>query len=117
MTDEEINKTIAEHLGKKIINLPFIPNKITVDENTVFTKEAVQQWHSVYPRGASVNVIPNYCGDLNLIHEAEKMLTDEEYFDYCRKYLPDAQNAVIAQGRTATARQRAEAFLKTVGKW
>ena len=87
MTDQEVNKAIAELCGKKIVTLPFIPNKITVDENTVFTKEAAHQWCLVYPKGASVNVISNYCEDLNLMHEVEKLLLND--FSKQRTYLEE----------------------------
>ncbi len=60
---------------------------------------------------------PHYFNDLNAMHEAEKALTDEEYFTYCRKHLPEVQRSEIAQGRTATAAQRAEAFGLTLGLW
>ncbi len=65
----------------------------------------------------SIDHIPDYCNDLNAMHEAEKTLDDDQYHNYCRHHLPDTQRSEMAQGRTATARQRAEAFLKTIGKW
>jgi hypothetical protein len=56
----------------------------------------------------------NYCTDLNAMHEAEKVLSVEQiakYFwllcDISKKNNPFM----------ATARQRAEAFLRTIGKW
>ena len=129
MTEEEINKAIAEHCGKKIITLPFIPNKITVDENTVFTREARQIWYSVYPRGASVNMVPNYCGDLNLIHEAELVLKEKGLlscylsnialvcgFKAQGEYEWNGLHAGLQAVVRATSKQRAEAFLKTLGK-
>jgi hypothetical protein len=126
MTEEEINETIAEHCGKKIISLPFIPKKITVDDNTVFTRAAQQQWYSVYPTGATVDRVPNYCKDLNAMHEAEKTLDYEQADDFwdCLCDATAEENDVQANpfpwrfARThATARQRAEAFLRTLDKW
>ena len=58
---------------------------------------------------------PDYLNDLNAMHEAEKVLTWKNQGDYA-----------VALGRsydgsfphvTATAAQRAEAFLRTIGKW
>jgi len=66
-------------------------------------------------RGSGTKVDP--LTDLNAMAAAEQVLTDDQYFDYCRKRLPSAQKSEIAQGRTATARQRAEAFLRAIGKW
>jgi hypothetical protein len=97
--------------------------KITVDENTVFTREARQMWYSVYPTGASIDLVPNYCKDLNAIHEAEKSLTDKEQKEYAFQLLLllcDGSSVDLSETfilLNATARQRAEAFLKTVGKW
>lgn len=75
--------------------------------------------------------LPNYTGDLNAMHEAEKMLSQKQIADYVFElhlHVPDADLTAYA-GRMgeaapyffpaihATARQRAEAFLRTIGKW
>lgn len=56
--------------------------------------------------------VPDYLEDLNAMHEAEKVLTHEQFDDYyvrlCIK---------IARPYHATAAQRAEAFLRTLGLW
>jgi len=52
------------------------------------------------------------CADLNAMHEAEKVLTFDEWDIYC-VHLGDTQPSCAK----ATARQRAEAFLRTIGKW
>jgi hypothetical protein len=57
--------------------------------------------------------LPNYCNDLNAMHEAEKTLNSEQLHDYY-------ENLELVNGweyPSSTARQRAEAFLKTIGKW
>jgi hypothetical protein len=64
---------------------------------------------------------PNYCTDLNAMHEAEKTLTKEQVREY-QCYMYDmACEIQVTQGRwmpySATARYRAEAFLRTLGKW
>ena len=79
----------------------------------------------VQQRVESVNeshfhLIPDYLNDLNAMHDAEKVLTDEQY----RKYGKALVLAGIGQNRTdleagratlsATASQRAEAFLRTL---
>jgi len=57
---------------------------------------------------------PDYCTDLNAMHEAEKvhrMGSDwPEYLDYLEK-------VALSDVAYATARHRAEAFLRTLGKW
>lgn len=56
--------------------------------------------------------IPNYCTDLNAMHEAEKTLRNGEWDTYV-----DLLADTWIQVAHATARQRAEAFLRTIGKW
>jgi hypothetical protein len=59
---------------------------------------------------------PDWCNDLNAMHEAEKVLTDTNMFVMAHHI----ERLVSAKGQHyfhATARQRAEAFLRTLGKW
>jgi hypothetical protein len=71
--------------------------------------------------------LPDYLYDLNAMHEAEKVLTDEQMLDYLDALL-DVLGKNIGPGGListdsvwqmthATATQRAEAFLKGIGKW
>jgi hypothetical protein len=63
--------------------------------------------------------IPNYCNDLNAMHEAERTLNLSLAGGYARILTSIAwqsEQPVFAP-MTATARQRAEAFLRTLGKW
>ena len=58
---------------------------------------------------------PDYCSDLNAMHEAEKTLTDDQREVFYPRNLGAWQspfNVIYA-----TARQRAEAFLRVMGKW
>ena len=59
---------------------------------------------------------PDYPNDLNAMHEAEKHLSSWDQPRYI-----DAVNRAcgLHWGRTvlATAKQRAEALLRTIGKW
>lgn len=74
--------------------------------------------------------LPDYLNDLNAMHEAEKVLSEERQRDYCRNILEsfDKNRINWRTGRTlpptqcwitahATAAQRAEAFLKTLNLW
>jgi len=89
MTDEQINAAITEALGCAEIN---------------------------------VQRRSNYSADLNAMHEAEKALKNvTQQIDYTN-YLYDME--CENQERTGrwmpysiSARQRAEAFLRTLGKW
>ena len=57
----------------------------------------------------------DYCKDLNAMHEAEKTLS------IASMYVMEVQLKYVLSAREfyfhATARQRAEAFLRTLGKW
>lgn len=64
---------------------------------------------------------PDYLNDLNAMHEAETVMTDQQRTSYLDKLyevcnphsmLNDDWNLTCA-----TACQRAEAFIRTIGKW
>jgi len=69
--------------------------------------------------GAGISPIPNFTKDLNLMHVVEQTLSPIEK----SRYLGNLANVVFKPGDLsfhkihATAKQRAEAFLKTIGKW
>ena len=64
---------------------------------------------------------PDYINDLNAMHKAEKILTNDQHLQYhltltkvCTGYaLPEFSGSAIR----ASAEQRAKAFLRTLGKW
>lgn len=89
------------------------------------------QWNGKAEKLEWTETLPDYLSDLNAMHEAEKVL-DQIELKAIREYLPDpkAYNTYIDVLRdvvggvpgcfahcTATAAQRAEAFLRTIGKW
>jgi hypothetical protein len=63
----------------------------------------------------------DYCNDLNAIHEAEKVLSPRDegmYFLTLKQLVCDLiWHRDTCRNYRATARERAEAFLKTLGKW
>lgn len=65
--------------------------------------------------------LPRYLTDLNAMHEAEKVLTEEQHSDYGRWLLQATKDWRPYWGTTrvayATAAQRAESFLRCIGKW
>jgi len=105
MTDEQINKEIAEACG------------------WVYAPEDLRDFPWQDEQGEVYTSYPNYCNDLNAMHEAEKILNSAQRIIYAD------QICIIWTGRDdrpvpmwfwiteATARQRAEAFLRTLGKW
>jgi len=62
----------------------------------------------------------NYCADLNAMHEAITGLPKElrhNYLGYLFEVVNVKKVGEIFNAHNATARQRAEAFLRTLGKW
>lgn len=95
MTDEQINRAIAEACGWN--NKPVVR---TNGKGSVW----VTEW-------------PDYCDDLNAMHEAEKVLTDDQfkwYTYWVEKLMPETKYRCYL---CATARHRAEAFVRSMGKW
>jgi hypothetical protein len=72
-----------------------------------------------YPPGKNYEApVVNYLHDLNAMHEAEILLDgpltdDSRWLDYVRLL----HRACCGKGERATAAQRAEALLRTIGKW
>ena len=87
-----------------------------------FDKNQYKQW--INPDGTSWNYPPAYNKDLNQMHKAEKVLSNPQWqeFGYQLEHLMLGMPASLtlhdlATVAHATAAQRAEAFLKTIGKW
>ena len=96
MTDEQINTAIAEACG--------------------WRWDQGYRWKDSSGLSAFAWDIPDYCTDLNAMHEAEKTLSETNMFVMAH-YI---ERFVSRHGQHyfhATARQRAEAFLRTLGKW
>jgi hypothetical protein len=66
-------------------------------------------------RGYNVS-LPNYTQDLNSMQEVEKAMNNNDWWRFV-EYLTNICGGGIALGISATAAQRAEAFLRTIGKW
>jgi hypothetical protein len=105
MTDEQINIAIAEHLGVSVHPM-----------DKARGEDCKAPWHG----------IRDYCNDLNAMREAEMSVVNSpkywenlinivlgfEYLDF------DPTNEYSClEVATASSQQRAEAFLKTIGKW
>ena len=113
MTPEQINIAIAEACGWE-------PDKH-------FNEPA--HWHKGVMLARSWNELPNYCGDLNAMHEAEKALIRgrgvEKYAALLhREIVRDDKDEYWSPERLpctdrchASAIQRARTLLRTIGKW
>ena len=110
MTPDKQRVAIAKACGWKCNG---DPDQLTATQGWQFAHQCV-----LSPEGKLVthNSIPDYITDLNAMHEAEKVLiwrTDLAALDY------DEELRMVTDGWrwSATAAQRAEAFLRTIGKW
>ena len=103
MTEEQINAAIARACGWE---------NVTAAHRSGRAPGADYVGYEFYP---------NYCTDLNAMHEAEKVLTipqEKEYFFSLKQSVGDLiWYRSTCRNYRATARQRAEAFLRTLGKW
>jgi len=64
-----------------------------------------------------IEALPDYLTDLNAMHGAEKVLTAGQRYIYTDNLWRLTHHAKIFPSVHATAAQRAEAFLRTIGKW
>ena len=88
---------------------------------------SIDNLHGITPNGnKSIYVpVPDYLNDLNAMHEAEKILNEKQAVWYLQKLTQVRFKAgvsgmigcMIDKTVFATASQRAEAFLRTIGKW
>ena len=72
--------------------------------------------------GQTIGILPDYTQDLNAMHEAEKVFLKPEssaYVCYLYYRILELGEGILDWQKLAyaTAAQRAEAFLKTIGKW
>lgn len=97
MTNEQINRAIADVCGWN--NQPVVR---TNGRGAVW----VTEW-------------PDYCNDLNAMHEAEKHIFQEIWYVYINQLakVTSAEESTDPSFLCAPARQRAEAFLRALGKW
>ena len=115
MTDNEINIAIAEVCGWK---------------HQTNAESRIEAWRKDFSDGSYTEGLLSYTTDLNAMHEAEKVLTEEQGRQFVRELYSifDRANEAFeyAAGEPvvttwyllgATASQRAEAFLRTLGKW
>ncbi len=110
MTNEELNVEIAEFRGWK--------REFNGDHED-------PEWYWIPPNNPDGNgTPPDYCNDLNLMHETENSMStrlNEKYEYWLRTvcHFPDRESATGKNHHfyRATAKQRVEAFVRTIDKW
>ena len=108
--ENQINIAIAEFCGwTKIESLsPYGGHTHGINPNQ---PESMWPWQT--------SPIPNYCGDLNAMNQAEKRLFDYQWDDYI-DWLATGLGVRVDDTMEimhASALQRAEALVKAIGKW
>ena len=85
--------------------------RIAIAEACGWKDEIVKAFHG----------LPDYLNDLNAMHEAENTLTEKQRCRYSDELYSVAINHAAETGKwrylSMTSAQRAEAFLRTIGKW
>lgn len=109
MTNDQINRAIAEACGWEEITDSVAPEE--------FQRRASGMLRDKHGNRTPLKQIPDYCTDLNAMHEAEKTLTDDQfkwYTYWVEKLMPETKYRCYL---CATASHRAEAFVRSLGKW
>jgi len=104
MTPEQQQIAIAEACGW---------THHTIDDHTYWWHEENNK--TLPPDDDGMRSCPDYLNDLNAMHEAEKVLRpilSERYYRRLREQIGSYDLAI-----SATAAQRAEAFLRTLNLW
>jgi len=92
--------------------------RIAIAETCGFTHvRCIPPDHCIGHHPSRPSAVPDYLNDLNAMHEAEKTLPPAQFWEYA-DFLRQFHNGLGVDGYiTATAAQRAEAFLRTICKW
>ena len=116
MTNQKINKAIAEHLGWKELDFHLDGKRILGDRPSFHNGKIVSYTVDQY--------VPDYCNDLNLMREAERLLDDDQWLEYMLNLQdvlqrdPHRGKWIVCQDNMhSTAAQRAKAFAITIGKY
>jgi hypothetical protein len=120
MTKEQINEAIAKACGWtecRLVECRIV--KKVVLEKVVWAVLKDPVAYGVPPNGTYEIACPNYSTDLNAMHEAEETLWRDIWNVYINQLakVTQSEESTDRSFLCATARQRAEAFLLTLGKW
>ena len=114
MTEEQQRIAIAEFRGWKGCTDPKCDYRkaMHLHKNEVIA----------FPESYSIPRFPDYLNDLNAMHEAEKMMENDSalrllYIENLERVTQCPFSVSEWYCTTATAAQRAEALLRTIGKW
>jgi len=108
MSDEEQRIAIAEACGWEMASGTMRGQPVGIHPDEIDSATAFDY-----------RLIPDYANDLNAMHEAEASLSfaDQRKYGRALKSVLDASPDSPDHDWHATARQRAEAFIRTFGTW
>jgi hypothetical protein len=114
MTEQEINETIATHIFDYEDYDMLVTSRHHNKRELFGAKKKDDNW----------TLVPNYCGDLNEMREAERLLDDDQWLEYMLNLQdvlqrdPHRGKWIVCQDNMhSTAAQRAKAFVITIGKY
>jgi hypothetical protein len=115
MTPESQRIAIAEVCGWEFA--PGYPQQLAQNKTAGVPWQYINGQHCA--DGTTLRGVPNYLTDLNAMHEAEKVLTEEQLEEFTMHLDACLWSGYPASRKTwhATAAQRAEAFLRTLNLW
>lgn len=103
-----------------------VEQRLAIAKSVGWRRREGGMWYC--PDGSTLpeDQIPDYLNDLNAMHELERNMTDADFFRYSLqiesmakilgptgRWITDNQRILYS----TTAAQRAEAYLRTIGKW
>lgn len=121
LSDDELNIKVAESCGYTHHSTQELVDGLKASGHVISNYPVGYFWRN--PAGQIV-AVPNFCNDLNLIYQAEEFLTGKLAGDYDsilwiilkEEWYKVSRNTTILSSWHATARQKAEAFVMTMGE-
>lgn len=135
MTNDEMRKAIAAHLGWKLYQINFAMRSWVALREPEFDPTKLDKaadafettWETAEYLPFAWDNVPNWPEDLNAMREAEKLLRNSSlWVIYCNTLAmlcggtSEDDGGLFVSHRhaiDAPAQKRAEAFLRTIGKW
>ena len=113
MTNEEINRAIAEHLGwTQVRVIPPHPRRKSEGSLIAGHPPATSEDRSI--------IVPNYSSSLDALHEALQSLTEVELFRYadevCDLTRDSNHDTDIQTMLMLSAKELAECYVRAIGK-
>ena len=110
MTPEQQRIAIAKACGYSAVSSDYM-EQVDIDSRSI------QMWTQWMGEKHGVRIkVPAYVNDLNAMHEAEKAMNNTDWWKFV-EHLTNICGGGTALVISATAAQRAEAFLRAIGKW